>query len=41
MLSRKIEKDLRIEELLEKLPLSEIIDDDSFESIDKRIIIER
>ncbi|MFA5639973.1 MAG: BREX-1 system phosphatase PglZ type A [Bacteroidales bacterium] len=40
VLSRKIEKDLRIEELLEKLPLSEIIDDDSFESIDKRIIIE-
>lgn len=39
-LSKRVEKDLRIEELLKKLTLAEIVDDDSFESIDRQIIIE-
>ena len=39
-LSKRVEKDLRIKELLDKLTLTEIVDDDTFESIDKQIIIE-
>ena len=39
-LSKKVEKDLRINELLDRLTLAEIVDDDSFETIDKQIIKE-
>ena len=39
-LSEKVEKDLRINELLDRLTLTEIVDDDSFETIDKQIIKE-
>jgi uncharacterized protein (TIGR02687 family) len=39
-LSERVEKDLKINELLDRLTLAEIVDDDSFETIDKQIIKE-